>query len=174
MSILRIHLFGDPILRARAAPLERVDRATRRLIDDMIETMREADGVGLAAPQIGDARRIFVAELDEQVYVFVNPEIVDASSETETGDEGCLSLPGYVGEVERHLRVTVRGLDRRGRPRTVAAEGLLARCVQHELDHLDGILYTDRMKPDAPLYEVVQESDAADDDDDGLLEEARA
>ncbi len=145
--------------------MERVDRAARRLIDDMIETMREAEGVGLAAPQIGDARRIFVAELDEQVYVFVNPEIVDASAEMETGDEGCLSLPGYVGEVERHLRVTVSGRDRRGRPHTLLAEGLLARCVQHELDHLDGILYTDRMKPDAPLYEVVQEPDEEGDDD---------
>jgi len=173
MSILPIHLFGDPILRERAAPVERVDRAIRRLIDDMIETMREADGVGLAAPQIGDARRIFVAELDEQVYVFVNPEIVHVSSEMETGDEGCLSLPGYVGEVERHLRVTVRGLDRRRRPHTVVAEGLLARCVQHEIDHLDGILYTDRMEPDAPLYEVVQEQDDADDDAENL-EEAQA
>ena len=160
MAVRRIYTFADPVLRRKAQPVERVDRATRRLVDDMIATMREADGVGLAAPQVGVSQRIFVAEVDEHVYVLVNPEIADASAETETADEGCLSLPGYQGPVERPIRVTVKGQNRRGKGVTIVAEGLLARCFQHEIDHLDGILYTDRMAPGARLYAVQRDDDA--------------
>jgi len=126
--------------------------------------MRAADGVGLAAPQIGVPWRLFVAEVDEQVYALINPRVVKSSEETETADEGCLSLPGLRGAVERPARVTVRGQNRRGKEQTIEAEGLLARCFQHEIDHLDGILYTDRMKPDAVLHPV----DESDEDDEEI------
>ncbi len=164
MPIRPIRRFGDPILRRKARKIERVDKSLQPLIDDMIETMRAADGVGLAAPQIGVPWRLFVAEVDDKVYALVNPRVVKASKETETADEGCLSLPGLRGAVERPARVTVRGQNRRGKEQTIEAEGLLARCFQHEIDHLDGILYTDRMKPDAVLHPV----DESDEDDEEI------
>ncbi len=171
MSVRRIHSFVDPVLRRRAQPVERIDKAMRRLIDDMIDTMRAADGIGLAAPQVGVSHRLFVAELDDTVYVVVNPRVLRASRATEVADEGCLSLPGYVGAVERRARVIVRGLDRRGKEVTIEAEGMLARCFQHEIDHLDGVLYTDRMASDAPLRPV-REDDAAMDGADAREEDA--
>jgi len=127
--------------------------------------MRAVDGVGLAAPQIGVSQRIFVAELDDAVYALINPRVSRASRETEVADEGCLSLPGYVGPVERRVRVTVQGQDRRGKSVTIAAEGMLARCFQHEIDHLDGILYTDRMAPGARLRPAREAEDEEDEDD---------
>jgi len=154
MAVRRIYTFADAVLRRKAQPVERVDKDTRRLVDDMIATMREADGIGLAAPQVGVSRRVFVAEVDETVYVLINPAVLDASPDSEVADEGCLSLPGYAGAVARRVRVRVRGQDRRGKTVTVEAEGLLARCFQHELDHLDGILYIDRMAPAARLRPV--------------------
>jgi len=158
MSIRRIYPFTDPLLRRRAQPIERVGKTLQPLIDDMVATMRAADGMGLAAPQVGVSARLFVAEL----YVFINPRVIAASTETETADEGCLSLPGYRGLVERPARVTVRGKNRRGKERTIEAEGALARCFQHEIDHLDGILYTDRMAPDARLRPADDDEDADD------------
>ena len=119
----------------------------------MIETMREAPGVGLAAPQVGLLERLIVVEYDEddeiedspkKLYVVVNPEIIKASDETELGIEGCLSIPGLVGEVERSLAVVIKGQNRRGQPLKFKAEGWLARIFQHEIDHLDGVLYTDK------------------------------
>lgn len=157
MATRPIYGFGEKLLRQTARPVGRIDRSLHRLIDDMIATMRAADGVGLAAPQVGESLRLFVAEVDESVYVLINPQLVDASAELETAEEGCLSLPGYRGAVERHARVTVRAKNRRGKERTIDAEGLLARCFQHELDHLNGILFTDRMKPDAILRPVDEE-----------------
>lgn len=154
MAVRRIYMFTDAALRRKAQSVGRIDKDMRRLIDDMIETMRAADGVGLAAPQVGVSRRVFVAEVDDTVYVLINPTVLDASPDTEVADEGCLSLPGYAGAVERSIRVRVRGQDRRGKTVTVEAAGLLARCFQHEIDHLDGILYTDRMAPDARLRPV--------------------
>lgn len=161
MAVRPILRFGAKMLRQKARPIGRVDKALQRVVDDMIETMREADGMGLAAPQIGLPQRLFVAELDEKVYVFVNPEIVAISSDTAVAEEGCLSLPGYRGEVERALQVTVRGRNRRGKEQTVEAEGLLARCFQHEIDHLDGILFTDRMSPQARLRPIDELETAA-------------
>src|SRR5436305_4314730 len=108
MPVRRIYSFADPVLRQKARPVGRIDKATQRLIDDMIETMRAAEGIGLAAPQIGVPERLYVAELDEQVYVFINPQIVSLSQETEVAEEGCLSLPGYRGAVERLTKATVR------------------------------------------------------------------
>jgi len=170
MAVRRIYTFADPVLRRKGQPVARIDRDTRRLIDDMIDTMRAADGMGLAAPQVGVSQRIFVAELDDDVYVLINPRVVRASAETEIGDEGCLSLPGYCGPVERRLRVTVRGQDRRGKPVTIEAEDVLARCFQHELDYLDGILYTDRMAPDARLRPAPEAEEAEDEGGADLLE----
>jgi peptide deformylase len=122
------------------------------LAERMLETMRQANGVGLAAPQVGVSQRLFVAELPEdeeknqprQTYILFNPEIVKVRGE-QIGYEGCLSIPGYIGEVARHEQVAIKGLDERGRPVRLRAEGYLARVFQHEIDHLDGILYTDRL-----------------------------
>ncbi len=174
MAVRRIYTFADPVLRRKGQPVERIDRATRRLIDDMIDTMRAADGMGLAAPQIGVSQRLFVAELDDEIYVLINPRVVRASAETDVSDEGCLSLPGYRGAVERRVRVTVRGQDRRGKSVTIEAEDLLARCFQHELDHLDGILYTDRMAPDARLRPVAEAEEEGDDEDGGSADRLEA
>jgi len=150
MALHEIRLLGDPVLRKPAEPVAVVDDEVRRLIDDMIETMYDADGVGLAAPQIGISRRIIVVDVnDEAVPAFglVNPVIVERSSETERGEEGCLSIPGLKEIVERSARVVVEGLDRDGNPRRIEASGLLARALQHEVDHLDGILFLDRVSP---------------------------
>ena len=153
MSLRQITKLPDPILRRKAKLVERIDSTMQTLVDDMIETMRAAPGVGLAAPQVGVSERIFVAEYpvdDEKedapkkLFVVINPEIKQRSEETELGVEGCLSLPGLQGEVERALEVTVKGLTRHGQPVKIKARGWLARIFQHEIDHLDGIVFTDR------------------------------
>ena len=153
MSLRQITKLPDPILRRKARPVERIDNTMQTLVDDMIETMRAAPGVGLAAPQVGISERIFVAEYpvdDEKedapkkLFVVINPEIKQRSEETELGVEGCLSLPGLQGEVERALAVTVKGLTRHGQPVRIKAQGWLARIFQHEIDHLNGIVFTDR------------------------------
>jgi peptide deformylase len=143
----------DPVLRRKARAVTRFDVELQRLVDDMIETLREAPGVGLAAPQVGVSDRLIVVEYpedDEQedppkkLFVVVNPEIKEASAETEVAIEGCLSIPGLQGEVERSLAVTVKGLTRRGQPVKIKAKGWLARIFQHEIDHLNGVVFTDR------------------------------
>jgi len=158
MSIRNIITLPDPVLRRKARPVTAFDGNLQSLIDDMIETMREAPGVGLAAPQVNISERLIVVEYGEEeeaedgtvieqpkkLFVMVNPEIVKASEEMETGVEGCLSIPGIVGEVDRHLSVQVKGLNRRGQPVKVKAEGWLARIFQHEIDHLNGVLFPDR------------------------------
>jgi len=151
----------DPVLRRKARPVTRFDSNLQTLIEDMIETMRVAPGVGLAAPQVNISQRLIVVEYAEhedaentegaeekpakkKLYVIANPEIIKASGETVTGVEGCLSVPGVVGEVERFLQVQVKGLNRHGKPMKIKAEGWLARIFQHEIDHLDGIVFPDR------------------------------
>ena len=144
MAVLPIRLIGDPVLRQKARPVERVTRRHRKLIEDMRETMYRAPGVGLAANQVGVLERIIVVDPgDHQFMALINPEIV-AVEGTDVDVEGCLSIPGVTGYVERAYRVKVVGLDGRGRPVTVDAEGFLARILQHEVDHLDGILFIDR------------------------------
>lgn len=148
MAVREIRILGDPVLRAPAEPVAEVDDEVRRLIDDMLETMYEADGVGLAAPQVGVGRRIIVVDVrepDVPPFGLINPGIVERSEELERGEEGCLSIPGLREIVERPARVVVEGIDRDGTPRRIEAEGLLARCLQHEVDHLDGILFLDRV-----------------------------
>lgn len=133
------------MLRQKARRVSQVDRPIQKLIDDMIETMKKAPGVGLAAPQVGVPLRLAVIEVDDKITVIVNPEIIKTSGEVEL-DEGCLSVPGFWGRVNRYERVSVKALDRNGKELRIRdAEGLLAQALQHEIDHLDGHLYIDRM-----------------------------
>jgi len=153
---------GDPRLRRRSRPVEKVTPEIRTLINDMIETMDAANGVGLAAVQVGEMVRVIVIETPEdeddptsgKLFVVLNPEIVRAGKETEVGVEGCLSVPGYAGEVERATEVVVRGLDRHGEPFRFRPRGYLARVFQHEIDHCNGVLYTDRLVAPDRIWEV--------------------
>jgi peptide deformylase len=139
-----ILVVGHPVLRQKAKRVTQFDKNLQRLIDDMVETMRAAPGVGLAGPQIGVPLRLAVIEVDDVVTVIINPEIVKRSGEVEL-DEGCLSVPGFWGKLHRSEKVTVKARNRDGREFRVNAEGLLAQALQHEIDHLDGMLYIDRM-----------------------------
>lgn len=151
MALRNIVVEGDPILRKQCREVDKVDDRIRMILDDMVETMREARGVGLAAPQIGMMRRMFVAEPEEgEVYYFVNPEIIDMEG-TQTGDEGCLSVPGYQGTVQRPQKIRIKGLDRDGIMREYEFENFKAVVMCHEFDHLEGILYTDKAEK---VYEV--------------------
>ncbi len=136
---------GDPVLRQAARPVNKFNRSLKKLMEDMLETMYDAPGVGLAAPQIGISRRIVVADVGEGQgpFFLVNPEITERSGSQE-GYEGCLSVLGWVGEVERFQRVVVHAWDYSGREQWIRAEDFFARCMQHEVDHLNGILYKDR------------------------------
>jgi peptide deformylase len=142
VALLDIHVLGAPILRQETLPVTEVTDELRRLADDMFETMHAAKGIGLAAPQVGRRERLFVAEVDERPIVMINPEIVVAEG-TAKGEEGCLSIPEVYGDVERAARVVMRGLGRDGRDVEVDATELLARCLQHELDHLNGRMFID-------------------------------
>ena len=153
MTLRKIVTLPDPILHRKAKTVSRFDAELQTLIGDMIETMREAPGVGLAAPQVGVSERVIVVEYTEdkeeeharkKLYVMINPEIKETSEETETAIEGCLSVPGWQGEVERFLAVTVKGQNRQGKPMKVKAKGWLARIFQHEIDHVNGVVFTDR------------------------------
>ncbi len=148
MTVRQLHLLGSPVLRQRAAPVAAVDDTVRRLVDDLFETMHAAKGVGLAANQIGIARRVAVVDVGEDApppLVLINPRIVPASDVLETAEEGCLSIPDVYGDVERHLSVRLEALDREGRPYKVELSGFKARAVQHEIDHLDGVLFLDHL-----------------------------
>jgi peptide deformylase len=139
-----IRTFGDPVLKSRATPVKDFDESLENLAEEMMRIMREHEGVGLAANQIGRLKRIFVAAHDDEEYVIVNPVIEERSETIEKDIEGCLSIPGTRVEVERPTAVTISGLDPSGVPVHVEAEGLLARIFQHEIDHLDGVLILDR------------------------------
>ena len=156
MALRNIVLEGDPILRKKCREVDKVDDRIRTILDDMVETMKDANGVGLAAPQIGMMRRMFVAEPQPgELYYFVNPQIVSKEGLQES-EEGCLSVPGYVGLVDRPEKIVIKGLDREGNPQVFALEGFPAIVMCHEYDHLDGILYKDKAKE---MYEL---TDAAD------------
>lgn len=139
-----IRTFGDPVLKSRATPVKDFDESLKRLTEDMKRVMRENEGVGLAANQIGRLKRIFVASVEDEEYAIVNPVIEERSEVSEKGIEGCLSIPETRVEVERSCAVTVSGKDPSGTPVRIEAEGLLARIFQHEIDHLDGVLILDR------------------------------
>ena len=164
MSIRKIVTVPTPVLREKAKPVRQITPDIETLIDDMIETMREAPGVGLAAPQVGVGMQVIVVEHAEgsendepdadgdtepepkpkKLYAVINPEITRQSKETELGNEGCLSIPSYMGEVERYNIVTVKGLDRHGKSFKLKAKGWMARIFQHEIDHINGVLFIDR------------------------------
>ena len=151
MAVRDIVTVPHPVLRRKAAPVKDFGPELQRLFDDMIETMRAAPGVGLAAPQVNVSQRVIVVEYEDaeagiphQLYAVVNPVIVDFSRATEIGTEGCLSIPGIIGDVERARKVTVKGFDRHGNPLHLTLDGWVARIFQHEIDHLNGVLFTDR------------------------------
>ena len=150
MSLLKIEQLGSEVLRRRADEVEGPDPELDRLIEDMFQTMYDAKGIGLAAPQVGIPRRVIVVDVNEpdvKPFALLNPRIVESSDRTDKAEEGCLSIPGVGGVVERPSTVVVEGLDREGKPVRIEAEALLARCLQHEIDHLDGILFIDRLSP---------------------------
>ncbi len=169
MALRNIVTLPDPVLKRKAHTVTKFDKSLQTLINDMVETMREAPGVGLAAPQIGLSERIAVIEYYEKeedeekedapkkVWAIINPEIVKVSPETMMGVEGCLSIPGLVGEVERHAEVHVKALNRHGKPVRIKAKGWLARIFQHEIDHLNGVLFTERA---TRVWQPQQEVDA--------------
>ena len=169
MALRNIITLPDPVLRRKARPITTFDGDLQTLIDDMIETMRQAPGVGLAAPQVNIAERLIVVEYGDEVedengeiielpkklFAVINPEIIKTSEEVEMGVEGCLSIPGLVGEVERFSAIQIKGLNRHGKPVKLKADGWLARIFQHEIDHLNGVLFPDRAvkvwKPTEPI-----------------------
>jgi peptide deformylase len=150
MSIKPLIILPDPVLRQLSKPVERVDTPLRKLADDMLETMYDAPGIGLAAIQIGEPLRMLVIDLakeDEEPapHVFINPQILERAESGSVYEEGCLSIPDYYAEVERPAAVRVKYLDRDGKEQEIYAEGLLATCLQHEIDHLDGVLFIDHI-----------------------------
>ncbi|ACM35385.1 peptide deformylase [Allorhizobium ampelinum S4] len=150
MTTKPIIILPDPLLREVSQPIERIDADLERLIDDMLETMYDAPGIGLAAVQIAVPRRLLVIDVskegeDKQPLVFINPEIIGSSQARSTYEEGCLSIPDYYAEVERPAAVTVKSLDRHGKEQVIEADGLLATCLQHEIDHLNGTLFIDHI-----------------------------
>lgn len=164
MALREIITTENPILRRKAKKVAKITPELRALADDMVETMRKAPGVGLAAPQVAQSVRLFVAELEEseehpgsgKTYIIFNPEYVFKSDELVDGVEGCLSIPGWAGEVTRHERVVVKGLDKQGNRIRIEAEGWLARVFQHEVDHLNGVLFTDRISDPEKIWPIKQ------------------
>jgi peptide deformylase len=177
MTVKEILTSEQPVLRQKAKKVKRVDASTQKLVNDMFDSMHEARGLGLAAPQIGVSLRVLVIEMPDddtddtvealprakrkvsysgEQYVLINPEIVKMDGE-QFGEEGCLSIPGFVGIVRRAEKVTVKGLDRKGKEIKIKGEGLLARALQHEVDHLDGVLFTDRLEKPEDLYRLTED-----------------
>lgn len=184
MALREIVVVDHPVLLKKAKKIRNVTPEIRQLVDDMIDTLRDANGVGLAAPQVGVSRRVLVVEyaqgeeqeppddeepapLDKKLYVLINPEITHRSEEMVEGAEGCLSIPGWMGLVERHEGISIKGLDRNGRKMKLRLDGWVARIFQHEIDHLDGILFTSRItdpeklwRPEPPEEKSEEESHA--------------
>jgi peptide deformylase len=145
MAILDIIKAGNKILKQKAVPVNKIDRKIKQLLDDMAQTLYHAEGVGLAAPQVGISLRVVVIDTGDGLIELVNPVIIEKNG-SETASEGCLSIPGIWGEVERFAEVTVEALNREGRKIRISGKGLLARALQHEIDHLDGILFIELAK----------------------------
>ncbi len=143
MAVYQVITNPDPVLRQKAIPVEKINAGVLRVLDNMKDTLYAADGIGLAAPQIGISKRMIVVDLGDNLMELINPEIVQQEG-LQNGTEGCLSVPGVIGWVDRAQKVTVRFLDREGQDQEIEAEDLLARCLQHEIDHLNGILFIDK------------------------------
>src|SRR5438874_5679958 len=156
MAVLRLLTQEAPMLSQNATRVARVDSSIHRSIYDMVDTMIAAPGFGLAAPQVGVGLRVVVIKTDTNLHVLVNPEMVKWEGE-QIGLEGCLSVPGYVGEVKRYMQVVARGLNRNGKSVKIKGDALLARAIQHEIDHIDGILFTDRLTSLETLRKVEPE-----------------
>jgi len=162
MALREIITTENPVLRRKAKKVAKITPALRVLAEDMLETMRQAPGIGLAAPQVAKSVRLFVAEIEEsqehpgsgKTYIVFNPEYVFKSDELVDGVEGCLSIPGWAGEVTRHEQVVIKGLDKQGNRIRIEAKGLLARVFQHEIDHLDGVLFTDRISDPEKIWPI--------------------
>ncbi len=180
MTVRQIVVYDDPMLRRSSRRVRHVTPAIEELVDDMLESMRAANGMGLAAIQVGVPQRVIVLEVAEEnededeaqdddretprpkrLYAVINPKIARKSRDTEEGIEGCLSVPGLVGEVERHLAVTVKGLDTEGHKVRIKADGLLARVFQHEIDHCDGVLFIDHIDDPEKLWPVEEGEEEA-------------
>jgi len=154
MAVLRIRNLPDPVLRQRAKRVSRIDRSVQRIIDNMIDTLQANGGIGLAAPQIGVPLRIAVVAMpDDDIITLINPVIVRRTGER-TLTEGCLSMPGYHGEIKRSLTVKVKAQDRQGKEIRIRGEGLLAQVLEHEIDHLNGTLYLDHLESPEHLYKL--------------------
>jgi peptide deformylase len=150
MAVRKIEMLGSEVLRRRAEEIDAPDAELDRLIDDMFQTMYDAQGIGLAGPQVGVSRRVIVVDTGEdgaKPLAMLNPVIVESAKEEEKAEEGCLSIPGVSGLVTRPASVVVEGQDRTGAPVRIEASGILARCLQHEVDHLEGVLFIDRLSP---------------------------
>jgi peptide deformylase len=148
MAVQPIRLFGDPVLRTRAVEVVDFDAELRKLVTDLTDTMHEGDGAGLAAPQLGVGLRVFTYDVDGASGHLINPELQLVGDEQQLGEEGCLSIPGLAWDCRRHLHVVASGFSMHGEPITVPATDQLARCLQHEVDHLDGVLFVDRLDPE--------------------------
>ena len=158
MAIRAMRYLPDPVLRQKAKKVSTIDNSIQRLINDMVETMQQVNGVGLAAPQIGVSLRVVVLQMPgEEPVAIINPEIVKRSGEQEV-TEGCLSVPGYAGEIKRSASVTVKGRDQNGKEMRIKADGLLAQALEHELDHLNGILYIDHLESEDKLHKIEPET----------------
>ena len=180
MAVLTIRVLGDPVLRRKAGRVAKIDASIQKLIDDMIDTMRAAGGVGLAAPQVGRPLRVIVIEVpppetdppqveEREVIVLINPQIVRRSGQRQV-EEGCLSVPGYWAELTRSVKVVARGLDREGREVRIKGENLLAQALEHEFDHINGVLYIDYLESLDQLVKTEPEQE----EESGLFEAARA
>jgi peptide deformylase len=163
MAILPVIKMDNPVLHQKAKKVKNIDSSIQKLVNDMIETMYEINGVGLAAPQVGVPLQVVVFQLpdDEEVTVLINPEIIKGSEEGEMMDEGCLSLPGYRGEVRRLTSVTAKGRNRQGKIIRIKGEGLLAQVLQHEIDHINGVVYVDHLESPDKLYKTEDEKEGA-------------
>jgi peptide deformylase len=149
LTVQPIRLFGDPVLRTPAEPVVDFDKELRRLVADLIDTMRDEEGAGLAAPQIGVGLRVFAFDVDGVVGHLVNPVLHFPDAEEQDGPEGCLSIPGLHFDTKRRRNVVARGFSDHGDPVQLVGTGMMSRCVQHETDHLDGVLFVDRLDPEA-------------------------
>ena len=148
MALRPIRLLGDPVLRTPAQPVTTFDKELRTLVKDLTDTMIDAPGAGLAAPQLGVGLRVFVYDVDDQIGHLINPVLHFPSDDEQDGDEGCLSLPGLTFDCRRKLHVVAHGQNEYGDPVTIEGSELMARCIQHETDHLDGVLFIDRLDPE--------------------------
>ncbi len=167
MAIMPVIKMDNPVLHRKAKKVSKIDGSVQKLVDDMIDTMHDVEGVGLAAPQVGVPLQVVVIQMpdEEDVITLINPEIVKTSEESEAMTEGCLSLPGYRGEVKRFTSVTVKARDREGKPIRIKGEGLMAQALQHEVDHINGVVFVDHLES----MDKLEKTEAEDEEEAGSI-----